>query len=168
MQQSITAAGSSVLETLEKSPGIQVNRQSGSISMNGRTGVRVMINDRPVNLPADAVVQMLNGMNSANVEQIELISNPPARYEAEGDAGIINIKMTEHTDIGYTGTVGGNLGYNWAEIIGGNLNFSKRGRKFAYFINYSINYDRNKQIMKNNRFLTQNEFTKFSKNTSLR
>lgn len=168
VQQSITAAGSSVLETLEKSPGIQVNRQNGNISMNGRTGVRVMINDRPVNLPADAVVQMLNGMSSANVEQIELISNPPARYEAEGDAGIINIKMTEHTDIGYTGTVGGNLGYNWAEIIGGNLNFSKRGRNIAYFINYSVNYDRNKQIATNDRFLKQNKFTQFSRNTSLR
>lgn len=168
VQQSITAAGSSVLETLEKSPGIRVNRQSGGISMNGRTGVRVMINDRPVNLPADAVVQMLNGMSSANVDQIELISNPPARYEAEGDAGIINIVMTEHTEVGYTGTVGGDLGYNWAEIIGGNLNFSKRGKKVAYFLNYSINHDRNKQIATNKRFLTQNEFTQFSKNTSLR
>jgi hypothetical protein len=59
VQSSITSSGSSVLQVLEKSPGIQVNRQSNTISMSGKTGVRVMINDKFVQLPIDAVVQML-------------------------------------------------------------------------------------------------------------
>lgn len=159
VQQSITSSGNSALELLEKSPGIQVNRQSGSISMSGKAGVRVMINDKIVRLPLDAVIQMLDGMSAANIEQIELITTPPARYEAEGNAGIINIVMIERTDIGSSGTIGTNLGYNAAETLGGNLNFNHRGRKLAYFLNYSITHDRNEQSILNNRYLIQNNFT---------
>lgn len=158
VQQSITASGSSVLEVLEKSPGIQVNRQSNAISMSGKTGVRVMINDKFVQLPIDAVVQMLDGMNAANIEQIELITTPPARYEAEGDAGIIHIKMKEFTEMGTTGTLGGNLGHNYAETVGGNFNISRRGKHLALFIDYSINYDRTQHFWDNNRFLMRDGF----------
>ncbi|MCG2589567.1 outer membrane beta-barrel family protein [Rhodohalobacter sulfatireducens] len=159
VQQSITSSGNSALELLEKSPGIQVNRQSGSISMSGKAGVRVMINDKIVRLPVDAVLQMLDGMSAANIEQIELISTPPARYEAEGNAGLINIVMIERQDLGSNGTIGTNLAYNAAETLGGNLNYNYRGRKLAYFLNYSINYDRTEQNILNNRFLVQNSFT---------
>ncbi|WP_409070382.1 outer membrane beta-barrel family protein [Aliifodinibius sp. S!AR15-10] len=117
-----------------------------------------MVNDKLVRLPIDAVVQMLDGMSAANIEQIELITTPPAKYEAEGDAGLINIKMKEHGDLGYNGNIGGNLGYNSAETLGGNFNFSRRGRKMAYFINYSINYDNNKNRMFNRRSLLQDGF----------
>lgn len=158
VQRSIVSSGSSVLEVLEKSPGIQINRQSNNISMNGKSGVRVMVDDKIVRLPTDAVIQMLNGMSSANVEEIELISTPPAKYEAEGDAGIINIKMKELTDAGSRGSVGGSLGYNKAETLGGNLNYSRRGKKFSYFINYSINHNRNEQIWRNERYLRQDGF----------
>jgi len=159
VQQSITSSGNSALELLEKSPGIQVNRQSGSISMSGKAGVRVMINDKIVRLPIDAVLQMLDGMSAANIEQIELISTPPARYEAEGNAGLINIVMIERQDLGSNGTIGTNLGYNAAETLGGNMNYNYRGRKLAYFLNYSINYDRTEQNVLNNRFLVQSSFT---------
>lgn len=159
VQSSITSSGSSVLQVLEKSPGIQVNRQSNSISMSGKSGVRVMINDKFVQLPIDAVIQMLNGMSAANIEQIELITTPPARYDAEGDAGIIHIKMTEFTEMGTTGMVGGNAGLNYAEILGGNFNISHRGERLAMFLDYSINYDRTQTTWDNKRFLVTDNFT---------
>ncbi|MDZ7757516.1 outer membrane beta-barrel family protein [Rhodohalobacter sp.] len=152
VQRSITSSGSSVLQVLEKSPGVQVNRQSNTLSMSGKTGVRVMINDKFVQLPIDAVVQMLDGMSAANIEQIELITTPPARYDAEGDAGIIHIKMKEFTALGTTGTVGGNLGYNQAETLGGSLNISRRGNKLALYLDYSIHYDRTEENWINERF----------------
>src|SRR5690349_10114912 len=87
VQSSITATGGSVLDFLQKSPGVSVNRQNSSISMNGKTGVRIMINGKMLELPADAVMQMLEGLSTANIEKIELIHTPPAKYDADGSGG---------------------------------------------------------------------------------
>ena len=59
--------------------------------MNGKSGVRVMINNKMMQLPMEAVIQMLDGMNASNVEKIELITAPPSEYDAEGNGGIIHI-----------------------------------------------------------------------------
>ena len=158
VQTSVTLAGNSVLEVLEKSPGVQVNRQTGGIILNGQSGVQVMINDRIVRLPMDAIIQMLDGMNSANVEQVELITTPPARYDAEGVAGLINIKMTEHTDFGTSGTLGSQAGYSGAETLGGNFSFTRRGVRMAWFADYSINYNNNREHWVERRFLQQDGF----------
>ena len=168
VQRSITSAGSSVLEVLEKSPGVQVNRQSNSLSLNGKSGVRVLINGKIQRMPIDAVVQMLNGMNASNVEEIELISNPPAKYEAEGTGGLINIKMKQYATAGYQGTVGTEAGYNWAETLGGNLNFRYRDQKLAFFINYSINYDHNQNFWINEQAKFFDDFTQVSESTNRR
>jgi hypothetical protein len=138
VQSSITSAGSTVLEVLEKSPGIVVNKQNHTISMNGKAGVRVMINGKSTQLPLEVVVQMLEGMSSANVEKIELITNPPAKYDAEGIAGIIHIIMKGDVDLGTNGSFGITLGSKWAEVWGGHINVNHRGRNFAYFFDYSI------------------------------
>jgi hypothetical protein len=138
VQSSITSAGSTVLEVLEKSPGIVVNKQNHTISMNGKAGVRVMINGKSTQLPLDVVVQMLEGMSSANVEKIELITNPPAKYDAEGSAGIIHIIMKGDADLGTNGSFGITLGSKWAEVWGGHINVNHRGKNFAFFFDYSI------------------------------
>ena len=145
VQSMVTTSGRSVLEVLERSPGVIVNRQSNSISMFGRSGVRVMINGRISQLSTEAVVQMLNGMNAANIEKIEIISSPPAKYDAEGNAGIINIVMVENADKGTSGSFGLTLGYNQAETLGGNFNLNHRGDRFNYFMDYSIMSDKNNQ-----------------------
>lgn len=138
VQSSITSAGSTVLEVLERSPGIVVNKQNNTITMNGKAGVRVMINGKSNQLPLDVVVQMLEGMSSANVEKIELITNPPSKYDAEGSAGIINIIMKGDADFGTSGSVGATLGSKWAEVWGGHINLNHRGKNFACFFDYSI------------------------------
>lgn len=143
VQSSITSAGSSILQVLEKSPGVIVNRQNNSIALNGKTGVLVMINEKMSRLPMDAVVQMLQGMSSANVDKIELITTPPARYDAEGDAGIIHIVMKENPDLGVNGNFGVTAGYNRGETLGFNFNLSKRTKNLNTFLNYSIHHDRN-------------------------
>jgi ACT domain-containing protein len=103
VRESVTAGGSSVLQVLQKSPGVMVNRLNNSISLNGKSGVSVMINHKITRLPIDAVVQMLDGLNAANVEKIELITNPAAKFDAEGTAGIIHIIMQENEDLGTNG-----------------------------------------------------------------
>lgn len=159
VQSSITAAGNSVLEVLRKSPGISVNKQNGSISMNGKSGVTVMINGKVSRLPIDAVVQMLDGMSAANVEKIEFITNPSAKYDAEGTAGLINIVMVENADFGTNGNYGATAGVNGAETLGANFNLNHRRRAWSFFTDYSILYDHNKQFFENRLFITNPDFT---------
>ncbi|WP_431215257.1 carboxypeptidase regulatory-like domain-containing protein [Puia sp. P3] len=88
VEGNITAAGSTILDVLERSPGVVVDRQNNSISMAGKSGVVVMINGKINRMPIDAVLQMLAGMSAGNIEKLELITTPPANLDAEGMRGI--------------------------------------------------------------------------------
>ena len=74
VENSITIASGSVLEVLEKSPGVRVNRQSNSIAMNGKSGVVIMINGKESRMPLEAAIQLLQSISAAQVEKIELIT----------------------------------------------------------------------------------------------
>ncbi|WP_372950929.1 TonB-dependent receptor [Mariniphaga sp.] len=168
VQNSVTSAGNTALEVLEKSPGVVVNRQNGSIALNGKSGVLVMINNKVNRLPLDAVVQMLDGMSAANIGKIELITNPPAKYDAEGNAGIIHIVMKENPDMGTNGSFGLTLGYNQAEILGGNFNLNHRSKNFNAFLNYSIRHDYNRHLSYMERYRTVNGFIESDIDSSIR
>ncbi len=86
---SITSAGNTALEVLERSPGVVVDRQNNTIAVNGKDGVVVMINGKKNYMPMNALIQMLNSRSANNIEKIELITTPPASFDAEGNAGYI-------------------------------------------------------------------------------
>ena len=130
---SITAAGNSALEVLERSPGILVDRQNNSISMNGKSGLVIMINGRISRLPIASLVQMLAGMNAANIEKIELITTPPANFEAEGNAGYINIVLKTNTQYGTNGSYSLTAGYGEGLISAASLNFNHRKNKINFY-----------------------------------
>ncbi|MCC8426183.1 outer membrane beta-barrel family protein [Mucilaginibacter sp. UR6-11] len=100
---SVTNAGSTVLEVLEKSPGITVDR-NGGIAMKGKAGVLVLIDNKPTYLSGADLNNLLSSMSSSNVQQIELIANPTAKYDASGNAGIINIKTKKNKQQGFNGS----------------------------------------------------------------
>lgn len=138
VEASPTNTGSTVLEVLERSPGVTVDR-NGGISLNGKPGVLVMIDDKPTYLTGDDLNNLLSSMNSAQVAKIELISNPPARYDAAGNAGIINIKTKRNSNEGFNGS----LSTSYAQGVYPKSNNSlvlnyKKGR-INTFVNYSIN-----------------------------
>ncbi|HUZ61081.1 MAG TPA: TonB-dependent receptor [Hanamia sp.] len=136
---SITSAGSTVLEVLERSPGIIVDRQNNTISMNGKNGIVVMINGRISHMPMDALVQMLSGMNSDNVERIELITTPPANLDAEGNAGYINIVLKTNNSYGTNGSYSLTGGYNkGGAITGASINFNHRKGKVNLYGDYTF------------------------------
>lgn len=159
VQSSITASSGTALDVLEKSPGVTVDRSNNSLALAGKQGVRVMINGKMTRMPMQAVVQMLNGTNAENVETIELITTPPAKYEAEGDAGIINIVMKKATDEGTNGSYSVFAGYGQREKWGGNVNFNHRKKKFNLFGNYAYRKDATFQVFGNNRILENNDGT---------
>ena len=138
VKNSITSAGSTVLDVLQKSPGVVVNKQSGTISMSGKSGVNVMINGKLNYMPADALVQMLNGMDANNVERIELITTPPAKYDAAGNAGYINIVLINNPDKGLNGSVAATLAAFEGSNPSANINFNYRADKVNIYGSYSF------------------------------
>ncbi len=134
----ITNTGTTVLEVLEKSPGVMVDK-NGGFSLQGKAGVLVMIDDKPTYLSGADLNNLLSSMSSSQVETIELMPNPPARYDASGNAGIINIKTKKNKVKGFNGsvTVAGTQGVypkNNNSLI---VNY--RTGKFNLFFNYNIN-----------------------------
>jgi hypothetical protein len=156
VKSSISNAGSTVLDVLEKSPGVSVNRSSGEIGLKGKQGVQVMINGKMTYMPADALVQMLNGLNASNVERIELITTPPAKYDAAGNAGFINIVMVASPDQGFNGSYTLSPGYGQGEMLGANANFNYRKKQLNFYGNYSYSRDGQAQEFTNYRRV-QNE-----------
>lgn len=151
LESSITSSGNTVLEVLQKSPGIVVNRQNNSIAMNGKAGVRIMINNKLLQVPLDVVVQMLDGMNASNIQKIELITSPPSEYDAEGGAGIIHLVTKKEEGLGTNGSIGIMAGSRWREAFGGNFNVAHRSKSFAYFMDYSVSRNHNLHLLETDR-----------------
>lgn len=139
---SITNVGTSALEVLEKSPGVSVDRD-GNISLKGKEGVLVMVDGRPTQLGGADLANLLRNMNSAQLDQIEIMTNPPARYDAAGTSGIINIKTKKIITAGFNGSA--SIAYTQGRYpkTAEGFNFNYREGKINLFTNLSHNYRRN-------------------------
>ncbi len=140
----VTNAGATALEVLEKSPGITVDKE-GTISLKGKQGVQVFIDGRPSYLSGAELVNLLKNMSASQLDQIEIMTNPPAKYDAAGNSGIINIKTKKNKVKGFNGSVtaGYSQGFYWK--TNENLNMNYRNGKFNAFFNYSFNKNNNYQ-----------------------
>jgi hypothetical protein len=151
---SITAAGGTALEVLERSPGVIVNQQNNSISLVGKEGVVIMINGRITYQPAESIVQMLAGMTADNIETIELITTPPANFDAEGNAGFINIVLKQRPDLGLNGNSTISIGYGQGEVGSAGVNLNYRKGRLNLFSNYNFSLQAQKQEFTNYRKVT--------------
>ncbi len=123
------AAGNTAFAVLSKVPGIFID-QDGNIQLNGRSGVAVMINEKLTYLSARDLRNLLEGMSAENIKNIEVISNPSAKYDAEGTSGILNINLKRDISQGMSGSVYTGYNYNFKQhgySTGGNIHF-KKGR----------------------------------------
>jgi hypothetical protein len=142
----IVAAGTTALDVLERSPGILVDRQNNGISINGKDGVVVMINNKINRMPLSALIQMLATMSSDNIERIELITTPPANFDAEGNAGYINIILKQNSLYGTNGSFSVTGGYNKGEVAQGTFNFNHRRNRVNLYGDYSYALQHTDQI----------------------
>jgi len=138
---SITDAGGSALDVLEKSPGVIVSKANNTISIAGKNGVNIMINGKLTYMPMDAVMQLLAGTSASNIDRIELITTPPAKYDAEGNAGYINIVLLNNTNAGLNGSYFLTAGYGKKENPSAGANFNYRNGKINVFGTYSFTRD---------------------------
>ncbi len=147
VEGTINAVGSDMLELLRKSPGVMVDKDD-NISMSGKNGVQVYIDGRPSPLAGTDLSNYLKSIQSSQVESIELITNPSAKYEAAGNAGIINIRLKKNKSLGTNGSV--NAGWNigtYAKYNTG-LSLNHRNAKVNIFGTYNYNNSTNENNIK--------------------
>ena len=145
VDQNIASSGGSVTDVLENIPSVDVD-QEGNISLRNSEDVEIWINGKPAGLTAETRAQVLQQLPAESIKEIELITNPSAKFSPEGTAGIINLVMKKDRQAGYYGSVNLDISYAlakpWTTPPGGklgfNINFSK-GIVDAYF-NAGYNY----------------------------
>jgi hypothetical protein len=157
VEGTINAVGSNALELLRKSPGVSLDKDE-NISLAGKNGVQVYIDGRVTPLSGTDLALYLKSLQSSQIESIELITNPSAKYDAAGNAGIINIRLKKNKALGTNGSVNAGLNIGtYAKYIGGaSLNY--RNKKINIFSNYSFNYGPNAQKLSINRTVLDSLF----------
>jgi len=110
------AAGNSAMDILERAPGVSVDKDD-NISLKGKQGVTVMLNDKLTYLTAAQLATLLRSTDGNTIESIEIITNPSAKYDAAGNSGIINIKLKKNKQTGTNGsiTLGAGYGASWKD-----------------------------------------------------
>ncbi len=144
VESTINAVGTNALELLRKSPGVMLDKDD-NISMAGKNGVQVYIDGRSAPLSGTDLANYLKALPSAQIEAIELITNPSAKYDAAGNAGIINIRLVKNKSLGVNGSVnaGWNIGTTAKYNGGASLNY--RNKSINIFSTYNYTYTPNSQ-----------------------
>ncbi len=135
----ISNTGSTAMEVLEKAPGVSVDKD-GNISLKGKQGVIVMLDGKPSYMSGADLANFLNNLPSSNVDQIEVMLNPSAKYDASGNSGIINIKTKKNKQKGFNGSLSLAYGQGIYSKTNNSLNLNYKVGKVNLFGTISANY----------------------------
>lgn len=133
----LQTAGATASEIMNNLPSVSVDQQSGSISLRGNQNVRVMVDGKLSNIPAE---QLLKQIPSSSIKSIELITNPSAKYNPEGMSGIINIILHKNTQIGFNGNINVGLAYEIEPKFNSSIDANYRNGKINVFGSYGNNF----------------------------
>ncbi len=136
VSESTTSVGDNALETLKKFPGVMVDNED-NISLNGKSGVQVMLDNRPTYLSGTQLASLLKSLPSSSIEKIEAIDNPSAKYDAEGVSGILNIKTKRTRMMGYSGSAFAGTRYNDQFSKDGGFDLNFRSNKITTYANFN-------------------------------
>ncbi|MBD0295582.1 MAG: TonB-dependent receptor, partial [Flavisolibacter sp.] len=157
VEGTINAVGSNALELLRKSPGVLLDKDD-NISLAGKNGIQVYVDGRSTPLSGQDLAHYLKSIQSSQIEAIELITNPSAKYDAAGNAGIINIRLVKNKAFGTNGSVnaGWNMGITAKYNAGASLNY--RNKYVNIFSTYNFSYTPNEQHLTVRRTLLDSLF----------
>ena len=150
VEASITSASSTAMEVLEKSPGVSVDKD-GKISLKGKQGVIILIDGKQTYMGPQDLANYLQTMPAANLDQIELMPNPSAKYEASGNSGVINIKMKRNRQKGFNGSVKNTFAVGRYLRSFNTLNLNYKNGKFNMFSTFGVNHRKSFQELVINR-----------------
>lgn len=125
VDQNISSTGGSATDVLSNIPSVDVDNE-GEVSLRGSSDVTVWINGRASGLSADNRAQILEQLPAENIERIEVITNPSAKFSPEGTSGIINIILKENRKAGYYGSIQAGADTRGGWNGSGNINYSSR------------------------------------------
>jgi hypothetical protein len=153
-----TNAGATAMEVLEKSPGITVDRD-GNISLKGKQGIIVLMDGKQTYLSGQDLANLLRNMPASQLDQIEIMTQPSAKFDAAGNSGIINLKTKKNTQMGFNGSVSLSYVQGRYPKSPNSFNFNYKKGKINIYTNLSYSYWSN--------FNDQNILRRFSKNGSI-
>jgi iron complex outermembrane receptor protein len=159
VENSIVSAGSSAFDVLERSPGILIDAND-NLSMRGRSGVIIMIDGKPTPMSGADLVNYLRSLPANAIERIDLITNPSSKYDAAGNAGIIDIRMKKDQRFGTNGTITAGYGQGVYPKANGGINFNHRNKAMNLFGGYNYAYRMNlNNLLLDRNFYTNGQFT---------
>jgi iron complex outermembrane recepter protein len=162
VENSVNAVGQDAFELLRKAPGVMIDKDD-NLSLSGKNGVQVYVDGRPTPLAGKDLADYLRTLQSSSVESIEIITNPSAKYEAAGNAGIINIKLKKNKAFGTNGSV--TAGYNQGVYpkYNGGVSLNHRNKNINLFGNYNYNRNKNESPFNLSRAQKDTSFEQHSK-----
>lgn len=137
VDQSLVSEGGSASDLLQNVPSIQTDID-GNVSLRGSSGVKVLIDGKPSLIAGGSIAQILQSIPASAIESVELITNPSAKYDAEGQSGIINIVLKRNKKLGFNGSVALTAGNR--ENYNANTSLSFQNKKINLYGNYSYRY----------------------------
>jgi iron complex outermembrane recepter protein len=155
VENDLLAKGNTVLELLKRIPGVIVDAQN-NISINGTGGARFLIDDRLQQMPVPQVIDMLSSMSADAISKIELMKNPPARYDAAGTGGLINIVTKRANVKGYNGSLVFGASQGKRARFGPFASFNYKSNKLSVFTSLNYGHWDGLNVVDNNRTLSRN------------
>ena len=137
VSQSLASQADNAYEMLKKFPGVTIDKDD-NISLNGRSGVLVTVDDRPTRLDGQSLANYLRGMPANTIDKIEVLTNPSSKYDAEGTGGIINFKTNRLMTSGFSGSINGGARYSGSWGGNGGLDLNYRHKYFTLYANGSV------------------------------
>jgi iron complex outermembrane recepter protein len=165
VKNTLNATGLSAFDVLRKAPGVITDNQDNLI-VEGKTGVKIFIDGRISVLAGEDLTAYLKGLQSTDIEAIEIITQPSSRYDAAGTAGIINIRLNKNKDYGTNGTVSAGFAQGLYAKTTNSISLNNRSRKLNLFTNYSNNLGKNYGYLNLDRFQNGFEYDQRSGNVS--
>ncbi len=136
----LIASGTTASEMLNNVPTLSVDPQTKELSLRGNTNVRVLVDGKPTNIDA---TQLLQQIPSSSIKQIELITNPSAKYNPEGMSGIINIILHKNANTGFNGSINTGVTFGITPKVNTALNLNYKVGKVNFYTNYGLNHGKN-------------------------
>lgn len=136
----LSTSGPTAADIMNNLPSVSVDQQTGALALRGNQNVRVMVDGKLSNVP---VAQLLKQIPSNSIKQIELITNPSAKYNPEGMSGLVNIILHKNTTIGFNGSANVGLAYERQPKFNSSINMNYRNGKFNFYGNWGHNTAKN-------------------------